>query len=338
VWSEGLEREAVYVSAAVGSFELAKSILKRIGQIEVSQPSIWRCTQAAGERFQTLEAYERARAGALPEAWQPVSRSAVADQRMGVALDGVMLHVREEGWKETKVGCVFEVALAPSQDPVTHETVETAHAVHNSYVAHLGGPEVTGELTWAEARRRGWEQAQDTVVLGDGAPWIWNQAALHFGTSLQVVDWYHAKQHLTTAAALLKAEGTPAFVRWLNSRETLLYQGQAARIADELDQAVSQGAPHAETLAREAAFFRHNQLRMNYLEMREEGWPIACGGRCAIGSGMVESAAKQFKTRFCGPGMRWSRKGAENLLPIRAALLSGRFDQMWAAAKNPPPV
>jgi hypothetical protein len=52
---------------------------------------------------------------------------------------------------------------------------------------------------------------------------------------------------------------------------------------------------------------------------------------------MVESGAKQFKARFSGPGMRWSRQGAENLLPVRAAVLSGRFDQMWDAAKNLPP-
>jgi hypothetical protein len=65
------------------------------------------------------------------------------------------------------------------------------------------------------------------------------------------------------------------------------------------------------------------------IDMREEEWPI--------GSGMVESAAKQFKARFCGPGMHWSRTGAENLLPIRAAVLGARVDHMWAATKNLPP-
>jgi hypothetical protein len=245
---------------------------------------------------------------------------------MGVALDGALMNIRQEGWKEVKIGTVFEIAVSPTSDPNTGELVELAQAVHNSYVAHLGGPEVIGEMTWTEARARGWEEAQDTQVLGDGAVWIWHQAALHFGDSLQVVDWYHAKQHLTEAAHLLKGEGSPAFVRWLNSRSTLLYQGQAARIADELDQA----AAGESALAREAAFFRNHHLRMNYLELREGAW--------LIGSGMVESGAKQFKARFAGPGMRWSRQGAENLLPIRSALLSNRFDPMWTAAKNLPPI
>jgi hypothetical protein len=324
-WSEGVVREAVWLSGAVPSYELAEEILRRLGQIHISRTSIWRRTQEVGAQFEAAENAEVQRATALPEKWEAPSRAVVADQRMGVALDGAMVHVRQEGWKEVKIGNLFAIAVSPTPDPSTGELVELAQAVHNSYVAHLGGPEAVGDMTWAEARRRGWEQAQDSQVIGDGAVWIWHLAALHFGTSHQVVDWYHAKQHLTEAARLLKKEGTPAFARWLNSRETLLYQGHAERIADELDKA----AQGAEALTREATFFRNNQLRMHYLEMREGAWPI--------GSGMVESGAKQFKARFCGPGMRWSRKGAEHLLPIRSAILSHRFNDLWAAAKNLPP-
>jgi hypothetical protein len=67
---------------------------------------------------------------------------------------------------------------------------------------------------------------------------------------------------------------------------------------------------------------------MNYLELRSDDW--------IIGSGMVESGGKQFKARFCGSGMRWSRSGAENLLPIRTAILSRRFDQRWQKVYNSP--
>ena len=67
---------------------------------------------------------------------------------------------------------------------------------------------------------------------------------------------------------------------------------------------------------------------MNYLEMRSEGYPI--------GSGMVESAAKQYKARFSGSGMRWSRKGVERLLPVRTAIMSRRFDKLWMLAYNSP--
>ncbi|MEM4203662.1 MAG: hypothetical protein QXS54_06300, partial [Candidatus Methanomethylicaceae archaeon] len=78
----------------------------------------------------------------------------------------------------------------------------------------------------------------------------------------------------------------------------------------------------AEELRREAGYFGNNARRMNYMEMREEGW--------VIGRGAVESGVKQIKERFAGPGMRWSRIGAERLLPVRTAGMSQRFDQIWS--------
>jgi hypothetical protein len=103
VWSEGLQREAVFLSGAVPSFELAKIILNRIGQINISQVSAWRCTQEAGARFQAVEAAEQVRANALPEQWEPPSRAEVADQRMGVSMDGASIHIRKEGWKDVRI-------------------------------------------------------------------------------------------------------------------------------------------------------------------------------------------------------------------------------------------
>lgn len=348
----------VWLSAAVGSYALAESIMRRIGGVNVSRCSIWRCAQVAGEQFRALAERERRLATELPELWAPPSRAEVADQRMGVAMDGALIYIRGEEWKELKIGAVFDVAVQPGAVAADGEVIDLAHAVNNRYVAHLGSAEVLGELTWAQARRSGWEQAQDTMVVGDGAVWIWNQAALHFGRSHQLVDWYHAKQHLAEAARLLKPEGTRSHQQWLNRHATMLYQGHAARIATELDRAAhklttktspdgsaqdksppmpttmpttakTQNTSVADALTREATYFRSNQLRMNYLEMREEEWPI--------GSGVVESAAKQFKARFSGPGMRWSRTGAQNLIPLRAAVLSNQFDSAWATAKNLPP-
>jgi hypothetical protein len=309
---------------------MARQILQRIGQIEISQPSLWRCTQEAGAHFEAVQERARLRANALPEQWTPPHRGEVADQRMGVAMDGAIIHIRQEGWKDVKLGVVFDVVVEPTQDPKTGEILELAHAVDTSYVAHLGGPEMLGELTWTEARRRGWEQAQETLVVGDGAPWIWNQASCHFGQSHQVVDWYHAKEHLYAAARLMRSDGSAAFTRWLNSRETLLYQGHADIIAQELMRtAATSDTARAAELNKSAGYFRTNHKRMNYIELREADWPI--------GSGVVESGAKQFKTRFSGPGMRWSRTGAQHLLPIRAAVLSGRFDQIWTSPSFPAP-
>lgn len=320
--SEGVLCQALWLSGLV-EYERVEEILARIGGIALSRTSVWRCVQQWGGRMAEVLAAEQAQANQLPAPGEAPLRRDANTLRMGVSMDGTMVPIRKEGWKELKVGSVFEVALMPSVDSQTGERVELAHAVNNSYVAYLGGPDVMGEMTWAEARRRGWDWASDTLAIGDGAPWIWNQVALHFGTSHQVVDWYHAKEHLADAGRLLKGDDTAAFRRWFNSRETQLYQGHAAAIAIELNGAAANySAEKAEKLQREASYFHVNQHRMNYLEMREDEW--------TIGSGMVESAGKQFKRRFCGPGMHWSRAGAEHMLPIRCAILSNRFDALWS--------
>jgi hypothetical protein len=85
----------------------------------------------------------------------------------------------------------------------------------------------------------------------------------------------------------------------------------------------------AAEVCKEAAYLETHKRRMHYQELREDGY--------VIGSGMVESGGKQFKARFCGPGMRWNRSGIERLIPIRAAVMGGTFDSMWHKVYNSPP-
>ena len=328
-WSEGVLKLMVWLSGIV-DYRTAEEILARVGQIAASDDSVWRQAQTWGESFQGIFGKERIRANVLlPGRWGKPCKEAEPKGRMGVAMDGSMIYILEEEWKELKVGCVFDVEVGLTLDRETGDQVELAHAVNNSYTAHLGGPERFGEMVWTEAARRDWEQAADTEVVGDGAPWIWNLAGDHFYDSYQVVDWYHATEHLAKAARLLKGEETLAATRWLNARETVLFEGHAARIARELTVAARDRPTAADELGKEAGYFHKNQRRMRYQEMREDGW--------VIGSGMVESAAKQLKARFTGPGMRWSRSGAERLIPVRAAIMSSRFEELWSAAYNSPP-
>jgi hypothetical protein len=326
-WSEQVAKQAVWLSGLV-TFEVAEEILQRIGQMAISDSSIWRRVSVWGTRGQAVEAVRQASASALPTRSELVAGEAQPPREMGVAMDGGMVHVRQEGWKELKVGCVFDVQVQPTYNRETGETLDLAHAVRNTYVAHLGGPAVLGQLLWAEARQRHWMHARDTIALGDGATWVWNLVADQFYTSRQAVDWYHATQHLAHAAHVLKGEGTPAAQRWFSHRKTRLFQGHADHIAAELTKAVATHSSGADDLRREAGYFADHQHRMQYQELREDGFPV--------GSGMVESACKQFRARLAGPGMRWSRPGVERLLPIRAAIMSRRFDELWQAVYKPP--
>ena len=308
-------------------YEQAAAVLQEVGQVVISDTSVWRLTQKWGQRLQRLEKAEQEQACRLPEPGEVYRCESHSKGRMGLSMDGTMIYIRGEEWKELKVGCLFDVVRLPSVDAATKERVELGHALHNTYVSHLGGPEEFGRKLWAEAERRHWKRASDTQVVADGAVWIWNLVHDHFYDSHPVVDWFHAKEHLALAAQCMLGEGSAAAKRWLNVQETTLFQGHAEKIAQRIS-AAAQGHPQSEALLQQSGYFEKNKRRMNYLELRAEGW--------VIGSGMVESGGKQYKTRFCGPGMRWSRPGAERLLPIRTAILSHRFDQRWHSVYNSP--
>jgi hypothetical protein len=138
--------------------------------------------------------------------------------------------------------------------------------------------------------------AEDTLAIGDGATWIWDLVSEHFYASHQVVDWFHATQHLSNAAQILYEEGTPAARRWYRCWETKLYQGRVRQLVKALQHQADRQPDKSQSILQQAGYFHNNAKRMNYLDVHLDGYPI--------GSGMVESAAKQYKSRFWGFGTR----------------------------------
>ncbi len=315
-------------SAKMTYAEAGEALLE-LAQIEISENSVWRLAQHWGEALKRVEAQEDERANGTVESQATGKEETKSDVRLGTSLDGTMIYIRKEAWKELKVGCFFEVEPAPSLDPETMDWIDLAHARKVTFVSHLGGPEPFGKKMWTESKRRGWQNAIDTQVVGDGAVWIWNLVADYFYDAHQVVDWYHATEHLALAAHLAFDEGTPEAARWFKQQETPLFQGHADRIAQTILSLADQDPDAKEKLQEQAGYFAHHHHRMQYMELRSEGW--------VIGSGMVESGGRRFKDRFAQAGMRWSRQGAERLLPVRSASMSGRFDERWRAAYNSPP-
>lgn len=310
-WSEGISRQVVRLSGRMAYEEVVET-LQEVGQIHLSKSSAWRLSQRWGKRIKEQVDTQGA---ADPTSTEPV-------ERMSASLDGAMVYVLSEGWKELKVGTISEVTAEPTLDPVTLEEEPLARAGHTSYVAQLGGPEEIGQQVWQEALRRGWPQVPETQVVADGAAWIWNLAGDYFYDSTQIVDWYHASEHLASAAQQLYPQDDGLRKRWLHEHKTILFQGNVDRVVQHLQQKAATASPTAaEALQQEAGYFETHKHRMYYLDFRNEGW--------LIGSGTVESAAKQYKHRFTGSGMRWSRTGLENLIPVRSLVLSRAFTPAW---------
>jgi hypothetical protein len=327
-WSEGVAQKAVKYSAKM-SYADATEALQELAQIEISENSVWRLTQEWGEALKQVEEKEAEWASTTIEQPTPGRVTQKSDVRLGASMDGCMIYICGEEWKELKCGCFFEVEWTQVFDPETKELVDMGHATHTSYVSHLGGPEAFGRKLWTEAKRRRWHDAADTQVVADAAAWIWNLVVDYLYDAHQLVDWFHATEHLGLAANLAFGEGSAQARRWFKQQEELLFKGQAGQVAQTIAELAEQNLAQREALLQHAGYFQNHQHRMNYLEMRADGW--------LIGSGMVESGGKRFKDRFSKAGMRWSRAGAERLLPVRTAVMTGRFDERWHSAYNSPP-
>lgn len=331
-WSEGVRRTLTWLDGKL-AYEQAREVLAVLSGVEVSGSSNWRIAQASGEAIQATLATEVEQQKAQAREWSTPGGPSSRKERMGLSMDGAMLNIRDEGWKEFKISVIGYIKQREEADVLTGDISSYGHIVQPSYMAHLGGPEVFGWKTWAEAQRRGWNKARDSVVIGDGAPWIWNQKAEHFHDSVGIVDWYHANEHLGQAKQALYPDEGVAASRWLNRQKRDLYLGHAWQVANRMETAAAQVADpeQAEMLRTTAGYFKNNRDRMHYQDYRIDGWPI--------GSGSIESAAKQFKSRVTGPGMLWGRSGADNILAICCVALTSRerFNAVWDKACSLPP-
>jgi hypothetical protein len=295
-------------------FAQAAEVFERLAYVRIPVTSLWEQTQAVDARLQARQEAEQAQVApdrvVLPPAGQDHTRP------LGLSMDGGTMNIRGEGWKEFKTGTVYEVTTTTHVDSQTHETVVVARGAHMAYRAILGDVKAFTPAFWALAVQRGVPQAADVVTTADGAEWIWNVTDDLFPQSVQIVDWYHATQHLAQAATALYPHDEKAAQRWQQEQREALYLGHIHHIIAPLEAAG----------LMEAHYFQVHQRRMQYQEFREDGYPI--------GSGTVESGIKQFKQRLTGPGMRWSRPGADRMLIIRAAVMTDSFDKVWAAALN----
>jgi hypothetical protein len=305
-YSQALQREMVWLSSHV-PYEQAQAIAERIGGWHVAVGTLWQQTQTHGQRL--LEATEHAQQQVSLETTQWDNPRYAPQARKAVSMDGGMVHVRGEGWKELKVGLVADMPVANfAQD--AH-----VHLCKMRYCGVLGDVEAFEPALWALAVKHDIPYAGVVVVTADGAAWIWRLADNYFPCAAQVVDWYHACHHLAEAAQARFSNDLTAAQSWTETLKSHLFKGEIHLIREQFSRY---------TLANYGDYFEAHERRMQYAQFRAAGFPI--------GSGAVESGVKQFKQRLSGPGMRWSRPALQRMIILRSAVLGDSFDQLWDAA------
>jgi hypothetical protein len=174
------------------------------------------------------------------------------------------------------------------------------------------------ERVWREATRRRFNQASRTAVLGDGAAWIWNIAADQFPTAFQIVDRFHAKQHLSDLAKALYGPTHPRAAQWADRRKEELDTGKFRALLN----AIRRQVPRSEDARRCLHYFQTNRQRMRYPEFHAQG--------LCTSTGVVEAGCKvAIGTRLKRAGMHWTIQGSNAIIALRCSKLSGRFQDFW---------
>lgn len=308
----GLGRESVSPALAKAccllavddSFEeSSRKVVELLGE-KVSAKTIERLAHQVGGRALAAEDEQLA---AFRRRREPAA-AAAHPRRLYVATDGTTVHERD-GWHEVKVGRLYW---------------EDEHLERRDWtVGRFENSETFGWHLWQAACRCGLREAEEVVLLGDGAAWIRSEQQRHFGRATFIVDWYHASEHIWDCGKALFGEGTAAAAAWSRKREAWLWEGRTGRLLADLAQTIPRrrGGKRKALLSLER-YVRTNRQEMRYDEFRSRGYDI--------GSGAVEGACNHvIKKRLKQSGMIWTREGSSTTLALRVAWLNGQWRQLW---------
>jgi len=218
--------------------------------------------------------------------------------------------------REVKLGSVFTSRQCDEEGLPIRDPGST------TYVASFEEAQDFGALIRQEASLRGLACAGRVSVLGDGARWIWNLARINFPDARQILDFYHASEHLTVLASALFSNNEKKVSRHVKKWVQWLENDKVFRVVAEAKKALPHHGPRRKTASREIGYFTRNAKRMMYATFRKEGY--------FIGSGVVEAGCKAVVgKRTKQSGMFWRIYGAQNILNIRCSIISNTYDNYW---------
>ena len=305
------------------SFEEGQKDLEELAGVVVTTKQVERVSEQVGAEAEQQFEPQRARAADNVVPLKPMAKLYIAYDGTGVPVVKRETEGRagkqDQGQaktREAKVGCVFtQTKLDAEGHPVRDEG-------STSYVGAIETSEKFGHRIYAEAQRRGLEQAQTVVVLGDGAAWIWNLADEHFPNAFQIVDLYHARQHLAELSKLVYGPTGAEGKGWAEARCRELDQGKVEAVVGAMLRLKSGKADVQLAIEKATGYFQNNAERMRYGEFRRRG--------LFVGSGVVEAGCKTLVGfRFKQSGMHWTVRGANAILALRCLDLSGRWEDFW---------
>jgi hypothetical protein len=311
--------------AALVSFEESHELLRDLAGVDLPTKHVERAAEALGRQIAVDER--------LLVDPPPVDQSVAPTLYLG--MDGTGVPVRKQELqgrvgkqpdgsaktREVKLVTVWSAEGRDAQGTPVRDPGSISYSAAIESAAQRDTDQAPSEFAARvkrEATRRGFERSARRVVLGDGAKWIWNLATEQFPDAIQIVDRFHAKQHLSDAAKAIWGTAREAYKPWAKARYDELDAGN-------IDAVLAALSLHAEAIPEAndcAEYVQNNRRRMRYAQFHAAG--------LCTSTGVVEAGCKTaIGTRCKRAGMHWTVAGADAIIALRCCKLSGRFEDFW---------
>ena len=294
-----LQDQIVYTSQKE-VYNEASATLERLMRIKVSTSQCYRITTKYGAEI-SEEIKENIPEFELDKA-----------DKIYAQMDGGMV-LTDEGWHEAKVGRIFR----QSDIVKISQGSERQKIKESQYVAQMGEHTIF-VAAFGEALQLYKKRKSRLVFINDGAVWIDNWINKKFPSAISILDYYHATENIAKVGKVL-IKGKEQFAEWFNKQKECLLKSEIKEVINSILKLTPKNEEQVDLKMSLIKYIRKNKKRMDYKRYRDKG--------LQIGSGAIEAAHRTVvQARMKKSGQRWSNKGAQNMLNLRVAFKSDRWD------------
>ncbi len=300
-------------------FPNSHKLFQRWTQIELTEKTLANQVEKTGNQLQTQE-FDSPKEPGTEAQFESRNFSEEKPDLLYVGVDGVMTPLNQkQGYKEAKVGVIFW-----GKD---HQKIKGKRGVirQREYVATLKSRgEFRKRISQLDNQVVG-QKPTNTVVIGDGAHWIWEMAQEQFPGSVEILDFFHLSEYVWAVAKAAYPQKEQEQKDWVKFQEKLLKKSQWRIVVRNCHQLRRKKKELTEAISNLERYLTNNQSRLDYQSYLKAG--------LMIGSGVVESSNRRVVTqRLKQAGMHWSKTGAEGVMALRAVYLSNstRWSSFWS--------
>lgn len=298
-------QEMMLYSAQESVYSLACKNLEKYFHFDVDAKQMERLVHAYGN--DVAEEFDSCEGKLLP--------SAKEGERTYVMMDGSMISTREDGWKEVKLGRIFAASDHLPAD------INRNWIRDSVYIGILGS-----HTDFLKKMEPTVDRLKNPVFINDGARWIWAWAEQYYPNSTQILDFFHAVEHLNEfAAEYFKVR--EELKKWVLDQTQSLLEDDIEDVIKDIENLKPKTKKGKKAQRLIVNYYRKNQRRMMYKTFRDKGM--------MIGSGPIEAAHRNvIQGRLKRSGQRWTIKGANAIIQIRTALMSNKWGLVIKSIKN----